>query len=529
MINVIGNFIGYTNQSAAETPLSETDENLAFSIRPDWLSTMLQEGGGADGVPLTAVAADDDPVGTLYDTSVNAMILRSEVSGAQPLLDSDAEVDSFLTFDGTNDKLVVLSSIGLCNPMWSTNPVFCIRIKIKFSGGDGVTQRIASSDDGLATNTGLNIVKGASNTIIARVPYSSSPNFVWTVTSTTTFTAASGWRYITISGNGVGAATGRFVVQELDGTSLEDKTFAIAGTGITANSTSNLTIGSVSGATPAGFLTGSIAEFKIWNTAVNDIILNAVDNPARKTTRFAPLLQYQYDMNDTTFIFSDAGGTTPVVADNAVRVIKNNKLGIFGHAANSRRNLSSTASASSPLWKSAAINSRGAILFDGTDDNLDFLNTFMEEQGGRNTLFLVAQNLDATNGSHILNGTDYVVITGSNYAGAPAEFTNPYMVVHNAFPDSIGINSKGSGVDGVKLIAYRRDGQDLSMWNGSKTKATDTSTARFIITDMGDYNSGPGANWRMHGYVCYLLKYNGVMTDAEVEAKIDELNTLFAI
>jgi hypothetical protein len=504
--------------------------NTAINLATHHLKSMMVEGD----IPVTDVANNGDAVGTIYEQSVNGLILRNSTANQRPILGSDGTRTSYLTFDGTNDVQFILSSLSFFNTFWQTVPKGCILIWFKMNGGDGATQYILNNMGTVTTNPGIQLFRTNTNKILTR---GGDGTLRWTVTSTADVIASTGWVGMIISLNGVGSgvsAAGRFILIDSTLTIFEDKTFDIAA-GTVVNANSIMWIGARNDSTL--FLNGSISTIIVENFPVSDSLIDQFKNynPARVTTEFAPIVQYLFDMNNNAFIFNNTAGTVQAADNDPVRVIRSNIVGNlntindFGAL---RRNVSNlVSSGTSPTFQTNVINGKSCIQFDGTDDNLDFLNSLFEELGGKWTFFLVARNDDTTFGSHFLKGNNYVVLTGSGYAGEnPPTTVNPYAVVHpNPAGTQIHTNTKGAGVDDFKVMAFRRNGSALAGWNGNKVKTTSTSSSLFSIQDMGEPLASVGPDWYAHGYVAYLKKANGVMTDAQVEAEIDRLNSEYGL
>lgn len=504
--------------------------NTAFHLATHHLKSMMVEGD----IPVTDVAANGDAVGTIYEQSVNGLILRNSTANQRPLLGSDGTRTSYLTWDGSNDLQVILSSLSFFNTFWQTVPKGTILIWFKMNGGNGTTQYILNSSGTLTTQPGIQVFRTNTNKILARA---GDGTIRWTVTSTADVTTAEGWVGMIISVNGVGSggsAAGRFILMDSAGSIFEDKTFDVAA-GTAINAFTIMWIGARSDSSL--FLNGSISTIIVENFPISDNVIDQFKNynPARTSAEFTPIVQYLFDMNNNAFIFNNTAGTVQAADNDPVRVIRSNIVGnlnIINDFGALRRNLSNLiSSGTSPTFQTNVINGRSAILFDGTDDNLDFLNTCFEELGGKWTFFMVAENQDTTFGSHFLKGNNYVVLTGSGYAGEnPPTTVNPYCVVHpNPAGTQIHTNTIDPGVDGPKVVAFRRNGSALAGWNGDKVKTTSTSSSLFSVSDMGEFHSGVGADWWAHGYMIYFKKYNGVLTDAEVEAEIDRLNAEYGL
>lgn len=501
--------------------------NTGLNLALHHLPTMMREGD----IPITAVTANGHITGTIYDQTVNGLILRSITNGAAPILGSDATRNSYTTFDGTNDKLEILTSLSFLNTFWYTVPKGTVLMWFKMNGGNAATQMIFGNMS--ATNVaGLQILRTNTNKITAR---GGDGTVRWTYTSTSNVTTTEGWVGLIVSVNGVGATAGRFILMNSAGSIFEDATFNVdAGTQV--NSPNNAHIGM----RPVNldlFANMSLSNLIIENFPVSDALIEQFRNynPQRDTTEFKPIVQWLFDMDNNPFIYNNAAGTVVAANGDVVRVMRGQTIGNFNttpaHGA-LRRQFESTSDATSAIYRTNVLNGHAGIEFDGTDDGYSCAvmpTEMFEERAGKNTFFLVGKNDDATFGSHFLSGSNYIVLTGSGYSsGAP--FSSPYFIVHTpTVGDQAGAESENPGVDDFKIIVYRRNGTQMDAWNGDKVKFSDTATDRFHVNAMGANFSGLPADWRLDGYVCYLKKYNGVLTDAEVEAEIDALKARFGL
>lgn len=508
----------------ATTVLAAVNNNpdtIVFDFKPSVLSSMAKDDA------VVPVAANGDAVQLVYDLSTNTRAVTQHTATFRPLLGGDATRNSFLTFDGTNDYMTITGTQKFFNNFHSPSPSFCWYGWLKMNGGDGVTHRLYESVDNSTANVGIQFLRAVTNKILIRACHGVLADFVWTVTSATSVVAATGWVAYSLSVNGTGANAGEFRLYDSTGTLLETTLFNVAATGVTTDATTSLIWGSR--LTPDLFANASFSDFRIRNVPITSGFLSELltkMNPARRSDNFTAKRHFYIDFNNSDYIFSNTAGTTPVVDNDPIRYIRNNISGNFGEMF---RNLTSASSGVSPTWQTAIINGFACAQWDGTDDNFDFENTLFGERGGKWTMFFVMRNDDATFGSHILSGNNYVVLTGSNYSGAsPPTTVNPYAVMHpNPAGTQVHTNTKGPGVDDFKVVAFRRNLSEIDAWNGDKVKSSSTSSSLFSISDMGLPNSGPGNDWYLHGYVAYLDIYKGPMTDAQVESVIDVLNTRF--
>lgn len=506
---------------------NQTSDTMVFNFTPSVMSALAKDGG--TGIPTADVTVNGDAVQLAYDLSSNTRFLNQPTADFRPLFGGDATRNSFITLDGVNDYMTFGGTQKFFNNFHSTAPSFCWYGWIKVNGGDGTTQRIFDSTDGATTNIGIQFLRPSTNKITIRACRGVFNDFVWTVTSATSVLAATGWVAYTLSITGTGTNTGEFRLYNSSLTLLETTLFNVAATGTASNATTSLVLGSR--LTPDLFANASFSDFRIRNVPLTSAfiaeLLNKM-NPARRTNNFTPYRHVYIDFNNSDYIFSNTPPTTPAINNDPIRYIRNNIQGNFGGLA---RDLTSASSGTSPTWQTNIINGFACAQWDGIDDNFDLETTLFGEQGGKWTMFFVMRNDDATYGSHFMSGNNYIVLTGSNYAGAnPPTTTNPYSVLH---PDPVGTqvstNTKNPGIDDFKVIAYRRNLATLDAWNGNKTKSTDTSNSRMSLIDMGVNHAGPGVNFHMQGYVAYLDVYRGLLSDAQVEHIIDLINTRFGL
>jgi hypothetical protein len=502
----------------------EVPSNVVFHFNTSKRATMFQEGGGAAGVPLTPVTADGQTVGCIYDISNNAMIARNVISNGLPVLGSDATRNSYLQFDGTNDRLVVQVGTSAFSPMNGSNPVYSLMFWVKFNGGDAAFQRVLSTNDGGGTNTGFDVTRDSGNKLIFRV--TTSAGTLYSVTSTTNVNVAAGWIGVVVTVNGAGTNAGTLYLYNSSGTLIETTQFNTASSSGAAHNSSLYLAGR-----PAGiqWFNGCMSNIYMINTvATSTEIANYIaSNEPQNDVEFTPVVHTLYDMNDNNFIFSDAGGTTPVTNNDEVRYIKNNDVSNFGYLGRGLTGGSGT----SPVWKTNTANGRATIEYT-SGKNLTFERTFFEELGGKATVFFVVKNTDATFGSHIVSGDnlsvtgDYVVVTGSSYASG--SLPNPYAVLHPNPSGGTAISTelKNPGVDDYKVFAFSRNGENLAAYNGLYEKNTSTSSNPFSASVMGRDNFA-SSDWDMTGNIAYVKKYSGILTDAQIRYIIWQLNLMF--
>ena len=501
-------------------------DDLVFWLAPHRLSTLMVEQANS-GVPITDVTDDGNSVGTVYEQGHHGFLVRAESDARRPILGSDANRNAYLTFDGTDDYLRVVSTTKYFNALHKASPVWSMAILVKMGAStDGAaTQYFLSNHASTTAQAGIVVSRNNANKIVLLGSKASAGNNVFSYTSTATLTEASGWTLIMIEVNGTGAAAGRIKVG-----SAAWETFNV-NAGAAVDATADLHIGALN--SPASYFKGSIGGIIILNRTltVGDITNIEGYNPAKFTGEFTPILQWDLDFDADARIFSDSAATTPIVDDSLIRVVQSNQDSIFGPL---NRTITSAADASSPEWRDAEKNGKATAEFNpANNDNFDFPtgNGLTQESGGKWTIFIIAKNDDAINGSHVVSGSGYVPITGSGYSGNSNNGGVPYFTIHPStgsgqaeYNDLVNIE------DGYNILVLQRDGATWSAWNGAGVKNTSaTNSNSFLITDIGIAVAAIGATWNMDGMYCRLIKYNGVMSPSEVLSKITEYNTLYAL
>lgn len=499
--------------------------DLAFWITLSNLGSLMKEGGGLTGTPVTTVTGNGNTIGLIYDMGPNAMCVRNPTSGALPVLGSDGTLNSFMTFDGVNDYQVVQNSSKFFNPIHSASPVFSLMFWIKMNGGDATNMRVMTNSDG-GNGVGFHILRNSSNKLVFTTT-NSTPSTISTVTSTQNVVVSTGWVPVFIICNGTGASAGRIIISN-----TEDKTFSVSA-GVSNNANGNLFIGSRSSLLQ--YLNGSISDITVVNRVItsDEIAAYKAYRPQRRTQELAPIVQSIFDFNNSSFLYSDAGATTNVTNGSVCRVIKSSKSTNFGDL---NRELSSASDATSADWVTNAQNGYAALRF-ASGDNYSFATQYFEELGGKLTFFFVMKNTNNTFGSHLLSADnistagDYIVVTGKDYASAGPGLTNPYLAVHPNPSGSCVVTRNGNNplVDDAKLFAFRRNGSDWDAWDASGNKTTVTGCSNplsFLV--MGRDNTA-GTNFDLTGDVYYMIKYNGLMSDANVQTTLSTLKTQYNI
>lgn len=495
---------------------ADFDDNLVLWLESSKLSTLLKE-NGSTGTPVTNVTTDGDTVGSIYDLGYHGLFMRAEADVRRPLLGSDSEQNSYLSFDGSDDYIKVLNSQQYFRNFHNATPVFSIFTLVRMGAStDSSTRVLIGSNSGTGVNAGVYITRTSTNKI--QVFISSGSGTICNHTTTASLTVSSGWTPIFIELNGPGTGKGRIII----GSTTE--TFNVTA-GATANALADLYIGSLNNNT--AYFKGDIARVVILNRVLtaDDITNLRAYNPSKSTNRFS-VLQWDIDFDAETRIFSDVAGTTQITNGGSIRNIQHNQTSIFGPL---NRLLTSASAGVSPVWNDSDLNGKATGSWDGVDDNLDFGVSITQERAGKWTEFVVFKNDDSDVGSNFLKGTSgYQVVTGTNYTSNEDENNgNPYFLLHTSQGGGIPPpNSLKNGGEGWNVICYRRDGSTWTSWSGLKVKKEGTDSGIHEILDMGEQFN---PNFWTDGKWARLIKYTGNLSDSQVEAKIDELMALYNI
>lgn len=467
---------------------------------------------------LTHAAADGDPVGQVDDQGPHAHRAAAGSTGREPVLGSGGGRPSFLTFDGSNDVLVLENSKHAL-AFVHTTAQFTILAWVKVASDGTNLILLDSANNGASGNVGLFLRRNSSGdtlTFIVVKGVAGTPVMIRTTTAT--LRVADGWQPVVIKCNG---ATASIQV----GSQAAETFSAVAGAAAGTPSTDDLHIGARSSALGTYFQ-GSLGDLAVCSGALADSELDLYRRFAPQRSG-APLSRallgglslapqqlshyfQHYDFSDATRLFPQIDKTGSVSADaTAIGCVEHR-----GGAALRRDAAAAANDGTRPLYRTAVQNGLAAAEWDGADDRLGFLNWCA---GGALTVLLVAKNRDTTLGSHYLQGTQYVVQTGSNYEGGD----NERFVVHPIGSPSPAAGSEdgiGSPVAGEAWHVYEFT-RDASVWQiavDGVSGPSVTNSGALVMNNMGQQSI---SGWWLDGYVGELVKYN-VAHSATNRAKV---------
>lgn len=280
-----------------------------------------------------------------------------------------------------------------------------------------------------------------------------------------------------------------------------------------------LSFGRRNKATPDSYTRGVLSYMYIGNASAPAMLNGVLDAVTSLIFPVEPAftLACDWDFNVSAKMWQDVGKTVAVANGNPVRVVEANA---------GSGDLVATSDPNRATFATAVINGLGAINFDGAGDSYALPSAVTNTDH----LFVwVFQNLDNTNGSHIIYGQNYVPVTGTSYVGNPA-FGGPYFTPHPIGTAAGGVRLKNTA-GGFNIIAMkaRQISGTTYEWtcvNGLLQANKDTKTAAFSWTEIGRQYL---ANWEMHGPLARFMHYSGIGSDKDLQDLILSLITTYVL
>lgn len=307
---------------------------------------------------------------------------------------------------------------------------------------------------------------------------------------------------------------------EYDGTNVKVRigstvhTFAQA-SGQTAPSYP-LSFGRRNKATPDGYVKGVLSYMYVGNANAPAMINAVLDSVTPSIFPAEPSFSIgnDWDMNVNAKMWQDVSKTVPVANTDLVRVIESN----IGSG-----DLVASADANRGTFNTAIINSLGAVSLDGVNDSY----VLPTPVTGDHVFLFVFQNLDNTNGSHLVYGQNYVPVTGTGYVGNPA-FGGTYFVIHNSINSGGGIRTKNL-VGGFNVIAWKArlisgTTYEWTCVNGLLQANKDLIVGSFSWTEIGKEYL---ANWQMYGHLARVILCTSIGSDKDLQDLILSLATTY--
>jgi hypothetical protein len=499
---------------------SPTDlgNSLVYFLDPANISTMKKE-NATTGAPNTAVTVDADPIGLIYDRGYHGFFATAQSDATRPILGSDANMLSFITFNGTSQRLTVPNTqkyLKLIQDAGS-NP-YCFMFWIKINAADGTNCVIADNSEFSTTaNSGFSIYRSTLNKLVFKVNYSSGGNYKVNKSTTADLKASNGWTPVIIYSEGNG--TNKLHIQI--GNAAEELA-NVGAVGTTNDCFTNMFIGCNSNVSSFGSF--SLGPFDMMNRipTAEEIVNFKSYNPPRNSRSWVVNTQ-EYNFNNSSKGFADLAKTIPITNGVAIRAWEPEVASIFGPL---NRDLTTASAGVSPIWTTNLQNGKAGLVFDGIDDNIGAASSFFRERCGMGVLLLVAKNTRAALGSHFLFGSNYLVGTGSTYPGGILGVGNTYFTAHPAAGPGIGPSEFKNKVESTNVMVVRRNGSTWSQWTGTKIETPGVDSNIFIMTSMG---AAAIVGWELQGAVFKVSFYSGTKSNAIIESMIDAENSSYNI
>lgn len=501
---------GGAADTAFPVDYSRFGSNLVLWASPSVLSTMYVE-NNVTTVPVTPVTATADKIGFMYTLGPMAAKFSAVSDATRPALGSRSGRSCY-EFSGANsERLRLTNTKDYLSPFISATPTWTIAFWVN-SDNDGLNQTIIDSNNASFANgvhvkivgTTLRLIFGSGGSTQV-INYTSPSGWI---------TTAMGWIPVIITANGAGVGAGTVYV------GANTATFNILA-GAAGNSSTDLFMGSraqTNDQTMDGGIGDIIVTNNVWSAG--DRTWFYAWNPSRITTEFPAILDIDLDYNDVTKMFQEAAGTTPVAANNDPIGRINPSLPATPFGSYNKQ----WTGTNRPLYKTNQINGLGVGEWDGVDDNLTAQGGEWP-RGAKWTAFVIGKNFDATFGSHYLYDSTYLVETGANYINNPIP-GQPYFVWHHSAGSLNNAQADYPVISGFNITGAFRNGGQMGPFTQSTIGAAVSMPDACYYSQMGrEYV----ANFWLNGQVARLIMYSGIMTNAQITAKINELKTTYGI
>ncbi len=511
--NTTDNAISATCEAS---PLGDT--NLKFLFDPSNTQTLWTRNNNSEA-QLEHSLLNGDVVGSVYDISPRSMFFGPASDARRPLLGSDGTRNSFVTFDGTDDNFPITNSTSAFNFVHKTNPTWSLAAWVKMDQ-DGTNRQIIGNNDAGTARVGFSIIRNSINTISISVQYGVGGQNMVSFATTYTLNVAAGWKLIVINVNGSGTGKGSITIADASSV-ITAETFNVGVTGTNNNASNACFIGS--NFTPANYFRGSIGYLELRDRLItaDEITILRAYNPARRSVNFRRL-HYFIDFNDSTTIFQNLAGTTPITDGAEIQRV-NSKTDSDLNRYWQYASVAGEATAGKPVWEQALVNGLSVGEWNGDTvdavyDNLAFVSP--PERGGARIEFIIAKNRRAGSGSHLLsNGPGYFVWTGEDY-GQNDDLNNGhgYSIVHTGDDGPLAPipripedwNAMMNRKDAEKLETLTED-----LYKGTANNQNNGNDSGWTNIGYSWKTGGLGPPWHMDGFWGVYKSFRGYATDRE--------------
>lgn len=473
----------------------------------------------------TAASSTADPIGQIDDPSPSCHIIQSTTSTRRPALQTDGLPESHIRFDPTQNGntvqlLQVRNSVGGFNFIHQTG-IFSVVVKLRVET-DLARKHIIDSNTAGTGGPGLHIEVNSLNEILVNVRRDGASATIWNSTTSVLNTITTSDGFVTLAVYSTDGSTLHIEKWDSSGSQVWAQTFSRTNApGGTANATTDLTVGTLLNSIGSG-LNASVQGIAISNVALSsaDIVRFARYSPRRSSKsqlrisgRTLTNFCYRfYDFTNTTKLWTDTARTTNV-ASNGDTIAACDHIGDTSTHLN--RGASQSTSGNRPTWRSTSLGAE----WDGSNDTLTLAQASgFEPNGGAQTLCIVAQNRDHTNGSHVvsLSGGVYVALTGDSYSGGGNRWAH-----HFGAGGSIGvIDATYDNDDNFLVVESRKNGlsaESRTSFNDATADTSSLSTGDTFGPNSIGASGAPGSGWQLDGYELCNIKWLAYMTADEFE------------
>jgi hypothetical protein len=500
---------GSTEQASNDITVNDL---LVYWLNTANLNTMIKEsyvGTNAD----SPVTTDGDVVGSLNSLGYGAIPTRISANTSQPVLGSDAVINSFVTFTSTARPYVCTSGlIDYFSPLHDVSPVWSVEFYVK-TATDGTLLELFNNKTGASSTPGVRVFKSTGNKLSIQLGDGSS--LVLSFASTTNILTANGWHAVTLQMNGTGAGNGELKIKNSSGSVNTSETFTVP-TG--TNTASSVTL-SVAGQNL------SLAHFKLRNrvltTDEKDEYLNFTYNPARSSTEYL-IKRWELDFSNESY--EDLALTDHCDDGDPIRAVKNDLYTSPFGAIN--RTCESASEAESPIFSEGGFGGDTNTADWNGDDIKEFIlsRNLFPERSGRWLQTVIGLNNDRNFGSHTDRDGNYMVWTGPDYAGAIGP---DYVTIHDNTGGSPGSLALANPNNSRNIVMASRQAGTLNLYTGDATTASGSISNPYEIGSIGKRWSALSSDWAMDGKQVLQVVWMGVPDATWLTEQINRYNDIY--
>ncbi|HYG78294.1 MAG TPA: autotransporter-associated beta strand repeat-containing protein [Planctomycetota bacterium] len=247
------------------------------------------------------------------------------------------------------------------------------------------------------------------------------------------------------------------------------------------------------------------------NTYTGGTVINAGTLRLLDAFVSPPAASIWLDGSDLSTLFTDAAGTTPVSATA-------DPVGMWRDKSGNGRHATQATAANQPTFRTAILNGRSVVRFDGTNDQLNLDLTSVA--GQQYTIYVLEGKLGTKANNHFLGTTPANTNQGMHFGYRSdntytlAQWANDLNYTNNA------ITYTGTQVFRTWTNILDTSGHRIQL-NGTPV-AANTNTTPFTTTTNGRLGNGPNADFYI-GDIAELLVYNSALSASAQQAVLTYL------